>query len=215
MTAQMIAEQAVQPARAVSNRISAGRMQALIRSAAFGEIVGILMLAPRHKRLTLEALRLFVLPAILNNQYMVVRVNRPGAGGAVPAGLALWASVSDEVDQRLRANAGAPMKLTAAEWKSGANLWLVDLVAPSAITGSLLKGLDGQGRERPADGGADRLEGWHRRTSPPSRNSWTSFPKRRPERRCSRLNVPDAPARSGCAAGSRVLMKKPCKIQTC
>jgi hemolysin-activating ACP:hemolysin acyltransferase len=138
----MTAEQAVQPARAANNRISAGRMQALIRSAAFGEIVGILMLAPRHKRLTLEALRLFVLPAILNNQYMIARVNRPGAGGAVPSGLALWASVSDEVDQRLRANAGAPVKLTAAEWKSGANLWLVDLIAPPAITGSLLKGLE-------------------------------------------------------------------------
>jgi cytolysin-activating lysine-acyltransferase len=123
-------------------RISGRQMEALIRSAAFGEIVSILMRAPRYRNLSLGALRAQVLPAVANNQYFIGRVRRQGGDGAVAAGLAIWASVSDEVDRRLRADPKPPLKLAPAEWKSGPNLWLIDLVAPSVLAGSILRDLD-------------------------------------------------------------------------
>ena len=50
-----------------------------------------------------------------------------------PVAVALWASVSDEVEKELAA--GRP-RLRPNEWKSGDNLWLIDLVAPSIPNGS-------------------------------------------------------------------------------
>lgn len=144
-------------------RISGKQMETLIRSAAFGEIVGILMRAPKHKNLSLRALRGQILPAVMNDQYFIGRVRRPGAeGSAVAAGLAIWASVSDEVDKRLRASTKPPLKLAPAEWKSGPHLWLIDLIAPSVLARSILKDIDEKiAKGRPmaaqiaaADGGA-------------------------------------------------------------
>lgn len=128
---------------APARRISGRQMESLIRSAALGEIVSILMRAPKHKNLSLSALRGQILPAVMNNQYFIGRVRRPGSeGAAVAAGLAMWASVSDEVDRRLRANPKAPLKLAPAEWNSGPNLWLIDLIAPSVLAGSILRDVE-------------------------------------------------------------------------
>ena len=129
-------------AGAPMRRISGRRMEALLRSAALGDIVSVMMRAPRHKGLPLAALRVNVLPAVLHNQYLIARVRPQDNGESVAAGLALWASVSDEVNQRLSASKELPLRLTPEEWKSGSNLWLVDLVAPSALARSMLKDLD-------------------------------------------------------------------------
>ena len=126
------------------NSISADagpRMRALVRSAAFGDVVTILMRAPKHKSMSLDALRVFVLPAIAHNQYLIARVRREKSG-SLAAGVALWASVSDEIDKRLRATPQQPLRLSFDEWKSGPNLWLVDLVAPAALAGSIFRDLD-------------------------------------------------------------------------
>ena len=142
MTEQVNSIEAVAPAGAPVRRISGRRMDALVRSAAFGDIVSILMRAPRHRAQSLAALRVSVLPAVLHNQYLIARVREQGNGESVAAGLALWASVSDEVHQRLSVSKELPLRLTPEEWKSGSNLWLVDLVAPSVLASSMLKDLD-------------------------------------------------------------------------
>jgi cytolysin-activating lysine-acyltransferase len=133
---------AARPKVPPSRQISAKQMETLFRSAAFGDIVSILMRAPRHKKLSLDALRVFILPAVLNSQYMVARFRQQADAGAVPAGVAIWASVSDEVDKRLRTNPQQQVKLAPEEWKSGPNLWLVDLVAPTALAATMLKDVD-------------------------------------------------------------------------
>ena len=49
------------------------------------------------------------------------------------AGLAIWASVSDEVDARIREQIKAgvfPVRLKAEDWISGDNNWLLDVIAP-------------------------------------------------------------------------------------
>lgn len=142
MAEQGTSGDAVRPAGMPMRRISGRRMEALLRSAALGDIVSVLMRAPRHKTLSLASLRINVLPALLHNQYLIARVRQEGSGQSVAAGLALWASVSDQVDQRLSASKELPLRLTPEEWKSGRNLWLVDLVAPRALAGSILKDLD-------------------------------------------------------------------------
>jgi cytolysin-activating lysine-acyltransferase len=127
---------------------AARRSAALSRSAALVDMVSILLRAPKHRKMPLDSLRHAVLPATLHNQYRMARVRKPGSAAAAPAGLAIWASVSDAVDSRLRA-AEQPVNLALDEWKSGETLWLIDLVAPSAIAGDMLREIDekvGQGR---------------------------------------------------------------------
>lgn len=50
------------------------------------------------------------------------------------AGLAIWASVSEEVDAKIREQIAAgvfPIKLKAEDWNSGEVNWLLDVIAPS------------------------------------------------------------------------------------
>ena len=50
------------------------------------------------------------------------------------AGLAIWASVSEEVDAKIREQIAAgvfPIKLKAEDWDSGEVNWLFDVIAPS------------------------------------------------------------------------------------
>ena len=48
--------------------------------------------------------------------------------------MALWASVSDQVDARLATTLDKPVVLSAAEWTSGKNLWLMAIAGdPRAL----------------------------------------------------------------------------------
>lgn len=51
------------------------------------------------------------------------------------AGVAIWASVSEDVDQKIRDQIRAgvfPLKLKAEDWKSGNINWLIDVIAPNS-----------------------------------------------------------------------------------
>jgi hemolysin-activating ACP:hemolysin acyltransferase len=50
------------------------------------------------------------------------------------AGIAIWASVSDDVDAKIREQVQArvfPIRLRAEDWASGDHHWLLDVIAPS------------------------------------------------------------------------------------
>ena len=104
----------------------------------FGQIVTILMRSPQHKFLPLADLEWLVLPAVLGGQCSVAQAQLSGT--AVPVGLALWASVSTAVDQRL-SDLSAPGRLQPDEWRSGDILWLVELVADARTRQLLLTNL--------------------------------------------------------------------------
>jgi cytolysin-activating lysine-acyltransferase len=123
-------------------QINAEQMAALFRSAAFGDVVSVLMRAPKHKTMSLDGLRTFVLPAIVNNQFLLAQLRHQEKKGALAAGVALWASVSDDVDKRLRADPAQRLNLSFNDWKGGSNLWLVDLVAPTQLARSILNDLE-------------------------------------------------------------------------
>lgn len=141
MAEQSVSGNAAHPAAEPRTRISTRQMGALLRSAAFGDIVSVLMRAPKYRTLSLDALRTNILPAVTHNQYLVARVRQKAGAGTFPGGVAVWACVSDEVDARLRSAADQPLKLAPQDWKSGPHLWLIDFVAPSAIAPSMLADL--------------------------------------------------------------------------
>lgn len=93
----------------------------LTAAGALGEAVHLLVSSPQHKHLFLTDLEWALIPAVMLGQFRIFR----SQGRAV--GLALWASVSDEVNDRLAAGVS---RLAPLDWKSGETQWLIDLVAP-------------------------------------------------------------------------------------
>jgi cytolysin-activating lysine-acyltransferase len=86
-----------------------------------GEIAWLMTQSPRHKPLTLGDLEWLVMPAILLRQFRIFYQ------GDRPVGVALWALADDLVAKRI--DAGNP-RLSAAEWKSGTQLRIIDIIGP-------------------------------------------------------------------------------------
>jgi cytolysin-activating lysine-acyltransferase len=86
-----------------------------------GEITWLMTQSPRHKAIPLGDLEWLVMPAILLRQFRIFYK------GEQPVGVALWALVDDLVAKRIDAG---DRRLTAVEWKSGAAMRIVDIVAP-------------------------------------------------------------------------------------
>jgi hemolysin-activating ACP:hemolysin acyltransferase len=114
---------------------------AIRQSLAFAQIVSVLMRSPRYKHYTLSDLEWLVLPPLLTGQFSVAEASTKQGGPRVPVAVALWASVSAEVDKRLSENLAAPIRLRPDEWRSGDILWLVDAVGDARVVPQLLKPL--------------------------------------------------------------------------
>ena len=100
---------------------------------SFGKIVMALMMTPRYRNQTIGDLQHLVLEPLIRDR---VAIAYPGnvqqSSLADMAGFAIWASVSDEVDARIReqvANGVFPIRLKPEEWNSGKINWLFDVVA--------------------------------------------------------------------------------------
>jgi cytolysin-activating lysine-acyltransferase len=86
-----------------------------------GEITWLMTQSPRHKAIPLGDLEWLVMPALLLRQFRIFYK------GEQPVGVALWALADDLVAKRIDAG---DRRLTAVEWKSGAAMRIVDIVAP-------------------------------------------------------------------------------------
>jgi cytolysin-activating lysine-acyltransferase len=86
-----------------------------------GEITWLMTQSPRHKAMALGDLEWLVMPAVLLRQFRIFYK------GEQPVGVALWALADDLVAKRIDAG---DRRLTAVEWKSGAAMRIVDIVAP-------------------------------------------------------------------------------------
>jgi hemolysin-activating ACP:hemolysin acyltransferase len=117
------------------------RIAAKALSAAFGDIVSVLAQSANAKERPLSDLQWLVVPALLTGQYRLGEGYSESRGFSAPAGVVLWASVSDEVDRRLSASPEAPIRLAPQEWKSGDNLWLIEAAGSPRILSPMLKGL--------------------------------------------------------------------------
>lgn len=90
-------------------------------SHVLGEVVWLLTQSPIHKQLFIGDLEWFIMPPVILEQFRIFN------GPKHPVGVAFWAHVSDETQDRLLAGAH---KLRIDEWKGGTNPWLIELVAP-------------------------------------------------------------------------------------
>jgi cytolysin-activating lysine-acyltransferase len=102
-------------------------------SAVLGEVVWLLTQSPQHKQaFFLGDLEWMAMPPILLQQFrMFYAKDRP-------IGVILWATVNDEVAERLLAGNA---RLRPQDWKCGDTLWIVDVIAPFGGTDEMLKDL--------------------------------------------------------------------------
>lgn len=99
----------------------------------FGKIAMAMMMLPRYRHQSIADLQHLVLEPLVRDR---IALAYPGdAADADPselAGMAIWASVSEEVDAKIREQIGAriwPIRLKPDEWNSGTNNWLLDVIA--------------------------------------------------------------------------------------
>jgi cytolysin-activating lysine-acyltransferase len=105
---------------------------------SFGKVVMAMMMLPRYRNQTLGDLQHLVLEPLIRDR---VAIAYPGktedAALADITGVALWASVSDEVDGRIREQISSgtfPVRLKPEDWNSGDINWLLDVIAPDQKT---------------------------------------------------------------------------------
>ena len=103
-----------------------------------------------YKHFSLSDLDWLVIPAVLTQQFVLAEARKGEQGIPAPVGVALWASVSPEVDQKLSANTTGPLRLRPDEWKSGDILWLIDAVGPPQVIDGLIENLHKKRFQRPA-----------------------------------------------------------------
>jgi cytolysin-activating lysine-acyltransferase len=125
---------ALQPDAALASKLAAVRSQ--IRES-FGNVVTMMML-PRYRHQSLADLQPLVLEPLIRDRVAIAYPSKTeGKLDADMAGLAIWASVSDKVDAKIREQISAgvfPVRLQAEDWTSGDNNWLLDVIAPDAKT---------------------------------------------------------------------------------
>lgn len=120
--------------------------------AAFGEIVTVLMRTQEHRGKSLSDLEWLAVPAVTTGQFALAEAQSKTNGMMAPVGLILWASVSPEVDARLRAELASGLTLKPNEWRSGDILWVVEAVGdPKILQAMLQRTSQNEWKGRPAN----------------------------------------------------------------
>ena len=101
--------------------------------ANVGEVVLSMLNLPRYRHQSIGDLMHLVVEPMLRDR---IAIAKSGGEGKLEetAGIAIWASVSDEVDAKIREQIQArtfPIRLKADDWASGDTHWLLDVIAPS------------------------------------------------------------------------------------
>ena len=103
----------------------------------FGQVVMAMMALPRYRHQTIQDLSLLVMNPLIRDRIAVAYNTKDNERTEEIAGLSIWASVSEEVDARIREQIKAgvfPIKLKAEDWNSGSINWLLDVIATDPKT---------------------------------------------------------------------------------
>jgi cytolysin-activating lysine-acyltransferase len=118
---------------------AAGSDIGLFRSceAAVGQVALAMIGVPRYRHSSIAGLQQLVLEPLIRDRIAIASTKGKDeadlTGGSL-AGIATWASVSDEVDGKIREQIKAgvfPVRLKPDDWASGDKVWLFDVIAPS------------------------------------------------------------------------------------
>lgn len=109
----------------------------------FGKIVLTLMGLPRYRHQTIADLHHLVLEPLIRDRIAIAQPAEQDRTALIDiTGVAIWASVSDEVDAKIREQIKAgvfPIRLKPEDWTSGQINWLLDVIAPDRkATGRVL-----------------------------------------------------------------------------
>ena len=102
--------------------------------SSVGQIVLAMMNLPRYRHQTLSDLSHMVLDPLMRDRIAIATAKDAQGQGDALAGIAIWATVSDEVDTSIseQVRAGVfPIRIGSEEWASGETLWLIDVIAPN------------------------------------------------------------------------------------
>lgn len=109
---------------------------------AFGQVAMAMMALPRYKHLSIGDLQQVLLEPLIRDRVALAQAKKSDAEAPAmeqTAGVAIWASVSEEVDAKIREQIKAgvfPVRLTAEDWNSGEINWLLDVIAPTRKLGT-------------------------------------------------------------------------------
>lgn len=113
------------------------QLRAQVRES-FGKIVLTLMGLPRYRHQTIADLHHLVLEPLIRDRIAIAHPAEKDRPALIDiTGVAIWASVSDEVDAKIREQIKAgvfPIRLKPEDWTSGPNNWLLDIIAPDRRT---------------------------------------------------------------------------------
>jgi cytolysin-activating lysine-acyltransferase len=101
-------------------------------SQVLGEIVWLMSQSKLHKQFFISDLEWFVMTPVILQQFRMFYDQEK------PIGVVLWASVDAEVSARLAQGGG---KMRPQDWKSGNELWAVEVIAPFGGAPAMLKDL--------------------------------------------------------------------------
>lgn len=99
---------------------------------SFGKVAMSMMMLPRYRHQTLADLQHLVLDPLIRDRIAIAQRAGEGLVSQDIAGVAIWASVSEEVDAKIREQIAAgtwPVRLKSEDWNSGSINWLLDVIA--------------------------------------------------------------------------------------
>lgn len=103
----------------------------------FGKIAMAMMALSRYRHNSIADLQHLVLEPLLRDRVALAYPADENSPSADVTGMAFWASVSEEVDGKIRDQIRAgvfPIRLKPDEWTSGDINWLFDVIAPDQKT---------------------------------------------------------------------------------
>jgi hemolysin-activating ACP:hemolysin acyltransferase len=109
-------------------------------TAAFGQVMALILGSARHQRMTIAELNGSIAALIRTGQYALAGRRFKAGGFAMPVAAVLWAEVSEDVDRRLSADPAA-FALSRKEISSGPIVWIVDTIGEPAALPQLLSQL--------------------------------------------------------------------------
>jgi cytolysin-activating lysine-acyltransferase len=102
-----------------------------------GKAAMAMMMLPRYRHQTLGDLQHLILEPLLHDRIAVAYPGDAEGPAADMTGLAIWASVSEDADARIRDQIKSgvfPVRLKPEDWNSGSINWLLDVIAPDPRT---------------------------------------------------------------------------------
>ncbi len=101
----------------------------------FGKVALAMMASPRYRHMAIGDLSHLLLDPLIRDRVAIAQAVDAGPEDGGLAGIAIWASVSEDADTRIREQIKAgvfPLRLKPDDWNSGQINWLIDVIAPSS-----------------------------------------------------------------------------------